>query len=103
MLKIHYNGVRFPRIVNLKAHRITSFLANRKELELEDYDAYLLLRNNIRLSPDVWAFNVVEVIKDKDKPWREALKPLEDKKETVKEPVKKEKPKRPKKKQAISK
>ena len=63
MLKVRYNGRRFPRTVAIRRQGKKTFLADRKELTLEDYDAYLLLRNNIRISPTLWEFNVVEVVK----------------------------------------
>ena len=65
MLRLQYNGARFPRVIILKNHKKTTFLSNRRVLTLDDYNAYLLLRNNVRISAAVWEINVVEVIEEK--------------------------------------
>jgi len=60
-VKISYNGSRYPRTVSLRGGKKTSFLSDRKVIEIPDYDAYLLLTMNNRLTPETWEFNVVGV------------------------------------------
>jgi len=59
MIKIHYNGRRFPRVVSLRGGGKISFLPNRLILDLEEYDALYLLKLNNRLTPEKWEFTVV--------------------------------------------
>lgn len=59
-VKIRYNGKRFPRTVNLRGGKSRSFLKDRKELELDEYDAMLLLKSNTRLQPTKWEFSVLQ-------------------------------------------
>lgn len=69
MLKIRYNGRRFPRTVNLRGRRTPmSFLSNRTVIEFEDYDAYLILRGNTRLDLNRWEFNIVSEMPKKAAP-----------------------------------
>jgi hypothetical protein len=61
MIKIHYNGRRFPRVVSLRGGGKISFLPNRLILDLEEYDALYLLKLNNRLTPEKWEFTVIGV------------------------------------------
>ena len=61
-LVIRYNAARFPRAVKIRGGNNTSFLENRKILELEEYDALYLLKSNSRLTPIRWEFSVVGVV-----------------------------------------
>ena len=56
-----YNGKRSNRVVNLRGGGKVVFLPERKILALDDYDAMLLLRSNIRLAPNTWEFSVIAV------------------------------------------
>lgn len=58
LIRVKYNGVRFPRTVSLQGNKRTSFQSDRKVLELEEYDALMLLKFNNRISPTVWEFTV---------------------------------------------
>lgn len=58
---VKYNGKRPNRTVNLRGGGKVSFLLDRKILALDDYDAMLLLKSNVRLTPDTWEFSVVAV------------------------------------------
>ena len=99
MLQIKYNGRRFPRTLVLNGHRVKSFHKDKLVLELEDYDAYSILKSNIRLNPKLWEFNVVKVVKAKDtvevkpepKPEAPKAKPVETKKKKAVPPTKKTK------------
>lgn len=57
-MKIKYNGTRFPRTVFLQGNKRTSFQADKKVLELDEYDALGLLKFNNRISPTVWEFTI---------------------------------------------
>jgi len=57
-VRVKYNGSRFPRIVNKRGGTKTSFQVGRLILELEEYDAMLLLKSNIRLDPSRWEFTI---------------------------------------------
>ncbi len=65
-VKIKYNGKRFPRIVNLRGGNRVSFLPNRMILELEEYDAMLLLKSNVRLQPEKWEFSFYQDAVDQE-------------------------------------
>ena len=58
---VKYNGKRPNRTVNLRGGGKVSFLLNRKILALDDYDAMLLLKSNVRLTPDTWEFSVISI------------------------------------------
>ena len=58
---VQYNGKRSNRVVNLRGGGKVIFLPERKILALDDYDAMLLLRSNIRLTPNTWEFSVIAV------------------------------------------
>jgi hypothetical protein len=57
---VKFNGKRFPRIVNLRGGDRVSFHPYVKILELNEYDALLLLKSNSRLTPDKWEFTVLK-------------------------------------------
>lgn len=59
---VQYNGVRFPRTVNLRGNQHISFQRNRLQLTLDEYDAMLLLKANTRVRPEAWEFTIVGVI-----------------------------------------
>lgn len=61
LVKIRYNGRRFPRTINLRSHKTKVFHPQGRELEFDEYDANLMLRNNIRIGLDSWEFSVVGV------------------------------------------
>jgi hypothetical protein len=105
MLKIRYNGRRFPRIVNLSGRQGTmSFNEYKRELLLSNYDANLLMTFNTRLNNSVWEFDVIEVVKDNDQskaPLVEELKPesvIEKQEQEKPEPIIKKPAKRGRKK-----
>lgn len=78
MLRVKYNGRRFPRIVNLSGRQGTlSFTEDNKELLIPNYDTNLLMTFNTRLNVGVWEFDVIEVVKDTPKiePPKEEVKP----------------------------
>ncbi len=98
MLKIHYNGRRFPRIVNMSGRQGTlSFNEDKRELLVSNYDANLLMTFNTRLNNNIWEFDVIEVIKDNDQSKPDLPPPKPEpiivKKEEVKpEPIEETKP-----------
>lgn len=63
-VKIEYKGRRFPRIVNLRGGDRISFLQNRRIIELEEYDALLLLQSNTRMTPEKWEFTFFSDMKE---------------------------------------
>ena len=63
---IEYNGSRFPRVVALRGGSKTNFHQDRKTLELDEYDALLLLKSNTRVSPEKFEFTIVSVIGGED-------------------------------------
>lgn len=65
-LVIQYNGTRFPRTVGLKGGKKVNFTKERTVLELDEYDALLLLRANSRLSPNAFQFTVTDVIRSEE-------------------------------------
>jgi len=73
LIKIHYNGRRFPRSVHLRGGGKTSFLPERLTLELEEYDALYLLTLNNRLTPDKWEFAIEEIEKQENIPIKEIV------------------------------
>jgi hypothetical protein len=62
LIRIKYNAERFPRTIILRNHKTKVFQPNKREIDFEEYDAYLLLKNNSRLKVEKWEFNVVGVI-----------------------------------------
>ena len=90
MLKIRYNGRRFPRIVNMSGRKGTlSFGEDKKELEISNYDANLLMTFNTRLNSSTWEFDVIEVVKDNDQSKippieKTRSEPIVEKKEEIK-------------------
>ena len=58
---VQYNGKRSNRVVNLRGGGKVTFFPERKILALNDYDAMLLLKSNIRLTPNTWEFSVIAV------------------------------------------
>lgn len=64
LIRIRYNGERFPRTINLRGHKTKTFQPDKREIEFEAYDAYLMLRNNARLKVDGWEFNVTGVVEE---------------------------------------
>ena len=88
MLKIRYNGRRFPRIVNMSGRQGTlSFNEDKKELLVSNYDANLLMTFNTRLNTSVWEFDVIEVVKEPTKPIEPPKPTPIIKKEEVKQPT----------------
>lgn len=79
-VRIKYNGRRYPRTVSIRGGTSRAFLVDRRELDLDDYDAYVLLKANSRLTPNTWEFNVLGVIEGKPK---EPERPLPEVKKTV--------------------
>ncbi|RKY32404.1 MAG: hypothetical protein DRP74_02715 [Candidatus Omnitrophota bacterium] len=65
MIKIRYNGRRFPRAVLLENHQRKIFWPERKIIELPDNEAYRLLQGNIKLSYTQWEFEITGVTQDK--------------------------------------
>lgn len=61
-LVIKYNGSRFPRTVALRGGNKVNFTQERNVLELEEYDALLLLKANSRLTANTFQFTVSDVI-----------------------------------------
>jgi len=57
-ISVRYNGTRYPRTVNKRHGTKVSFFSNRQVLELEEYDALMLLSANQRLMPGKWEFTV---------------------------------------------
>jgi len=98
MLRIKYNGRRFPRIVNMSGRQGTlSFNEDKRVLDVSNYDANLLMTFNTRLNSNIWEFDVIEVIKDSPKvePPIEQTKPepaIEKKEEVKPEPIITKKP-----------
>lgn len=73
-IKVKYNAARFPRTVNLRGGKKTSFQADRLTLDLDEYDALLLLKSNNRISPERWEFTVVNEEVKKEIPIKEFKK-----------------------------
>lgn len=61
LVLIRYNASRFPRVVSLQGGATKSFQHDRKVLELDEYDAMRLLRNNSRITPTKWEFSVIGI------------------------------------------
>ncbi len=61
---VEYFGKRFPRAVILRAGGKQCFHPERTTLELEEYDALMLLKQNIRINPDKFEFSIAAVIDD---------------------------------------
>ena len=61
-LIVKYNGNRYPRTVNLRGGLKTAFVNGRDVIEINEYDALLLLTYNHRLMPDKWEFTIVGVV-----------------------------------------
>lgn len=55
---VQYDGKRFPRVVSLKNGEKIAFRPDRKVLELDMYDAMLLLKSNIRKGRYDWEFTI---------------------------------------------
>ena len=92
-IKVKYLGTRFPKMVNLRNGKKIAFIQGRTELELDEYDALMLLRTNVRIKPTAFIFSIIDVIKDNDQsqilPIEEDVKvadpePKEEKKKTNK-------------------
>src|SRR3990167_6913714 len=103
-IKLRYNGRRFPRSMSIRGGANKSFTQDRREIELDDYDAYVALKSNSRLTPELWEFSIAGVSATSTKPPTSELLPVP---EVAKEaPLRKEeieeKPEKPKYKQAIS-
>jgi len=95
MLTIRYLGRRFPRTVSMRGGLSKSFQSDRTEIELDSYDAYVLLKSNSRLTPDTWEFNVVDVKEAKPENVKKpVIQPIPEppKEEPPKEELKEEKP-----------
>jgi len=58
-IKVKYNGRRFPKIVQIRGGVNKSFQPGREALVLDEYDALLLLKSNVRLAADKWAMTVM--------------------------------------------
>lgn len=63
---IEYFGKRFPRVVSLRNGTKVNFLEDRKTLELDEYDAMLLLKSNIRMNPTTFEFGIAAVIQEEE-------------------------------------
>jgi hypothetical protein len=61
MIRIKYNGRRFPRTISLRKHEKRVFLPGRREIDFDDYEAYALLKGNIRIAPRLWEFNIANM------------------------------------------
>jgi hypothetical protein len=59
---VEYRGKRFPRVVALNGGGKLCFQRDRTVLELDEYDALLLLKSNIRLTPDKFEFTIADAI-----------------------------------------
>ena len=59
-LYLKYNGTRFPRAVILSKHRKEVFHPSRRVISFENNDAYMILKFNRRLNPNLWEFDVVD-------------------------------------------
>jgi len=64
LIRIRYNATRFPRTIILPDHKKQVFQADKRELDFEEYDANLMLKNNVRLTPNTWEFSIVGVIEE---------------------------------------
>lgn len=86
-IKVKYNGTRFPRIVAIQGGKKTSFLADRREIVLNEYDALLLLKSNTRVNPEKWEFTIDRITEDKPESipggWSEKEKESDEKEKDV--------------------
>ena len=96
-MRIKYNGNRTPRTISLRGGKKTSFHDDRKIIDIPDYDAYLLLSMNNRLTPETWEFNVVGLSTKETTPEPSAVKEV-SKEAPKNEENTEEKPKNKKKK-----
>lgn len=61
---VEYYGKRFPRVVPLRSGGKVNFHQDRTVLELDEYDALLLLKSNIRMTPEKFEFGIGGVVED---------------------------------------
>ena len=73
LLRIKYNSNRFPRTIILKNHKTKVFHPDKKEIDFEEYDAYLLLKNNSRLKAEKWEFSIVGITDEAEKIVKEEI------------------------------
>ena len=81
-ITVKYNGKRFPRVVNHRKGGTTSFHPDKRILELEEYDALLLLKSNTRMTHEIWEFTIpqvdkpieIAVIDDSGSSWKDEVK-----------------------------
>ena len=94
MLRIKYNGRRFPRIVNMSGRQGTlSFNEDKRELKVSNYDANFLMTFNTRLGNSIWEFDVIDVIKEPPKPIEQTKpEPIIEKEKLKPEPIITKKP-----------
>ncbi len=79
LIRIRYNAERFPRVIILPNHKKQVFHSDRRELDFEENDAYILLKDNARISLGNWEFSIIGIIDEKR---QEPLKETEFKAET---------------------
>lgn len=61
-IAVKYNGKRFPRTVALRGGGKLCFQPYCKVLELDEYDALLLLKANTRMTPNKFEFTVADIM-----------------------------------------
>lgn len=80
---VEYHGKRFPRVVSLRSGGKINFHADRTSLELSEYDALLLLKSNIRMTPERFEFSIAGVISEEVEQFeKEEEVEVEEKEET---------------------
>lgn len=97
MLKIRYNGTRFPRVVVLRNHMKKVYHHPKQEIFFDEYDANTVMKNNSRLSPEAWEFSIVGIYEndgDRVKLVANTVKDIQDANQALKEDIA-EKKKRP--------
>lgn len=62
MINLKYNGNRFPRAVILNGHRKEVFHLDKRVIAFENSDAYMILKYNSRLNPNLWEFDIVDEV-----------------------------------------
>jgi len=99
MVNLRYNGNRFPRAVILNGHRKEVFHPIKRVIAFENSDAYMILKYNSRLNPNLWEFDIVDEVPEVKltKTASLELKPIIYKHEDIEKLSKLDKPTEPEK------